>query len=58
VAQYLVADFSIGSNIVFGCQFFNRQHHSFWLPISESTMAQFLVPIFESAVTKSVAVDF
>jgi hypothetical protein len=34
----------------FGCRFLNGQHHSFWLPISASTVAQFLLSIFKSAV--------
>jgi hypothetical protein len=44
-AQYLAVDFSIASDIV-------------WLSISESAVAQFSLPILESAATQFVAADF
>jgi len=39
------------------CRFLNWQQHSTWLPISELIVAQFLLSIFELAVTQYLAAD-
>jgi hypothetical protein len=46
VAQYLGADFRIGSSKAFGYRFQNRQRHSLELPISESVAVKLLATDF------------
>jgi hypothetical protein len=40
-AHFFVADFWIGSDAVYGCQFLDRQQRSTWLSISETVVVQF-----------------
>jgi hypothetical protein len=45
-SKFFVADLWIDSGTILGCRFQNRQHQSFWLPISESAAIKFLAADF------------